>query len=150
MAAVQAVNRRQRAGSVTIVEPGPDQCQQDETGPLDLAALKQRLEQARARSQELIDRIENGRSLRERLQESAFARLQARLRSMPVIEQAKGIVMAQQRCGPDEAFDLLRRASQRANVKVSVLAEQVVKQVAAPGSGGSAEQARMPGRGHPD
>ena len=49
---------------------------------------------------------------------------------MPVIEQAKGILMAQQRCGPDEAFDLLRRASQRANVKVHVLAEQIVEHVA--------------------
>ena len=49
-----------------------------------------------------------------------------------MIEQAKGIVMAQQRCGPDEAFDLLRRASQRANVQVHVLAAQVVAQVASP------------------
>ena len=51
---------------------------------------------------------------------------------MPVIEQAKGILMAQHRCGPDEAFDLLRRASQRANVKVSVLATRIVEQVASP------------------
>jgi len=29
--------------------------------------------------------------------------LQDSLEPMPVIEQAKGIVMAQQRCGPDEA-----------------------------------------------
>jgi AmiR/NasT family two-component response regulator len=49
--------------------------------------------------------------------------------TMPVIEQAKGIVMAQQECGPEEAFDLLRRASQRSNVKVHVLAEQIVKVV---------------------
>ena len=40
--------------------------------------------------------------------------------------------MAQHQCGPDEAFDLLRRASQRANVKVSVLATQIVEQVASP------------------
>ena len=57
---------------------------------------------------------------------SAYARLQARMDTMPVIEQAKGVLMAQQRCGPDEAFELLRLASQRANVKVHVLAEQVV------------------------
>jgi AmiR/NasT family two-component response regulator len=60
------------------------------------------------------------------LYHSAYARLRARLDTMPVIEQAKGILMAQQRCGPDEAFDLLRRASQRANVKVHVLAGQMV------------------------
>jgi hypothetical protein len=47
-----------------------------------------------------------------------------------VIEQAKGIIMARQRCGPDEAFELLRRASQRANVKVHALAAQIVEQIA--------------------
>jgi AmiR/NasT family two-component response regulator len=46
-----------------------------------------------------------------------------------VIEQAKGIVMATYRCGPDEAFTLLRSASQRANVKVHVLAAQLVERV---------------------
>jgi ANTAR domain-containing protein len=49
----------------------------------------------------------------DRLRYSAYARLQARLASMPVIEQAKGIIMAH--CGwpEDQAFDALRRASQR-------------------------------------
>jgi hypothetical protein len=50
----------------------------------------------------------------------------ARLDTMPMIEQAKGILMAQQGCGPDEAFDLLRRASQRFNVPVRVLAARLV------------------------
>jgi AmiR/NasT family two-component response regulator len=45
---------------------------------------------------------------------------------MPVIEQAKGIIMAQSRCGQAEAFDLLRRASQRGNVPVRDLAAQLV------------------------
>jgi two-component system, response regulator / RNA-binding antiterminator len=49
----------------------------------------------------------------------------------PVIEQAKSIVMAELTCTPDEAFDLLRRASQRANIKVSVLAAHLIDQ--APG-----------------
>jgi AmiR/NasT family two-component response regulator len=70
------------------------------------------------------------------LQESAFARLRARQETMPVIEQAKGIIMAQQRCGPDEAFDLLRQASQRTNVKVHVLAAQIVEHVASGDKGG--------------
>src|SRR5215468_6468932 len=48
---------------------------------------------------------------------------------MPVIEQAKGILMAQHDCGPDEAFDLLRRASQRFNVPVRVLAARLVHSV---------------------
>jgi hypothetical protein len=53
---------------------------------------------------------------------------------MPVIEQAKGIVMAREGCGPEEAFDLLRRASQRGNVKVHVMAAALVGQ-AGPGGG---------------
>jgi len=52
---------------------------------------------------------------------------------MPVIEQAKGILMAQQRCSPDEAFDLLRRASQRFNLPVRVLAARLVHDVQPPG-----------------
>src|SRR5262249_9463404 len=58
----------------------------------------------------------------DRLRYSAYARLQARLASMPVIEQAKGIIMARQGCPEDQAFEALRRASQRENVKVRDLA----------------------------
>src|SRR5262245_34595387 len=61
--------------------------------------------------------------------DSELARLKARLETMPVIEQAKGIVMAREGCGPDEAFDRLRRASQRGNVKVHVMAAVLVGQV---------------------
>src|SRR5262249_40819792 len=50
--------------------------------------------------------------------------------SMPVIEQAKGIIMAQSRCGEAQAFDLLRRASQRSNVPVRELAAQIVAKAA--------------------
>ena len=51
------------------------------------------------------------------------------MESRAVIEQAKGIVMAQRRCGPAEAFDLLVAASQRQNVKLRVVAERVVEGV---------------------
>jgi len=66
----------------------------------------------------------------DRLRYSGYARLQARMASMPVIEQAKGIIMAQ--CGwPEEqAFDALRRASQRENVKVRDLAAAIVARTA--------------------
>ena len=50
----------------------------------------------------------------------------AQLDTTPVIEQAKSIFMAQHDCGPDEAFELLRRASQRFNVPVRVLAARLV------------------------
>ena len=93
-------------------------------------ALRQRAQLARARAQATRDEILRGRSQREMLHDSAFARLQAKHETMAVIEQAKGIIMVQQGCGPAEAFDLLRRASQRTNVKVHVLATQIVEHVA--------------------
>ena len=42
-----------------------------------------------------------------------------------VIGQAKGILMAQQNVSADEAFDMLRRASQRMNLKLRAVAERV-------------------------
>ena len=44
-----------------------------------------------------------------------------------MIEQAKGIMMATYRCGPDEALTLLRSASQSANVQMHVLAARLVE-----------------------
>jgi len=92
--------------------------------------LRQRSQLARARAQATRDEILRGRSQRQLLHDSAFARLQAKHETMAVIEQAKGIIMVQKGCGPAEAFDLLRRASQRTNVKVHVLATQIVEHVA--------------------
>ena len=60
------------------------------------------------------------------LQHSSYARLVARLETMPVIEQAKGVIMAQSSCSQDHAFDMLRRASQRLNMPVRDLAARIV------------------------
>jgi AmiR/NasT family two-component response regulator len=57
--------------------------------------------------------------------------------------------MAQQRCGSEEAFDLLRKASQRANVKVHVLAAQIVAHVAAPPASTSSRPTRAVGSRRP-
>jgi hypothetical protein len=103
-----------------------------EAARLEFETQTRRFEEARAHLQATLDQIRKGRPQREILHSSAYARLQAKLDTMPVIEQAKGVLMAQHRCGPDEAFDLLRRASQRANVKLSVLAAQIVEQIASP------------------
>ena len=65
-------------------------------------------------------------SPQELLEYSPYARLKARLKTMPVIEQAKGIIIAESHCGEAEAFDLLRRASQRSNVPVRDLATEIV------------------------
>jgi hypothetical protein len=81
---------------------------------------------------------------RERLQKSEYARLLARLDTMPVIEQAKGIIMAQSRCAAAEAFERLVRASQHTNVPVRDLAAQLV----ATAAGRSARAARRPSAGH--
>ena len=52
--------------------------------------------------------------------------LHAALTSQPVIEQAKGILMARHRCGPDQAFRMLAEASQRDNRKLRDVAAAVV------------------------
>lgn len=93
-------------------------------------ALRQLSHEARARARAARHQSRLGRSQRESAAASAFVWLLARLDTMPVIEQAKGIIMGQQRCGPEEAFDLLRKASQRTNIKVHVLAAQIVQHTA--------------------
>lgn len=52
--------------------------------------------------------------------------LRTAMQSRAVIEQAKGILMANQRCSADEAFQLLVRASQRENRKLREMAEELV------------------------
>ncbi len=48
------------------------------------------------------------------------------MKSRATIEQAKGIIMAAQRCSPDEAFQILVRASQRENRKLRDMAADIV------------------------
>ncbi|MEU4895573.1 ANTAR domain-containing protein [Streptomyces sp. NPDC044780] len=67
---------------------------------------------------------------RDRLYRAALAQvdqLDAALRSRPVVDQACGIVMYVLGCDADQAFDLLRRISQRSNRKLAELAETVVR-----------------------
>lgn len=83
------------------------------------------------------------------LERSEYARLLARLETMPVIEQAKGIIMCQSRCGEAEAFDLLRRASQRSNVPVRELAAQIVARTAGTGTLPAGPDSEVPAAGSP-
>jgi AmiR/NasT family two-component response regulator len=53
--------------------------------------------------------------------------LNKRLESQPTIEQAKGILMARSHCSPDEAFEMLRRASMRMNRKLRDVARDIVE-----------------------
>ncbi len=70
------------------------------------------------------------RTDQDRRRYSAYARVQAKLASLPVIEQAKGIIMAQCGWSEEQAFDALRRASQRENIKVRDLAARIVAKTA--------------------
>lgn len=62
--------------------------------------------------------------------------LKQAMESRSVIDQAMGVVMAQNRCGPQEAFGILRHASQHRNAKLRDVAADIVQRVsgAAPGS----------------
>src|SRR5262252_8593458 len=71
------------------------------TTRLEFDAQVRRFEDVTARLQATFDQVRKGRPQREKLHNSAFARLQAKLETMPVIEQAKGILMAEYRCSPE-------------------------------------------------
>jgi hypothetical protein len=91
-----------------------------------LAESMRHMADSMARLEVTRQAIQASRSQREALHDGAYARLQARLATLPAIEQAKGVIMAQTGCSPEEAFDLLRRASQRGNIPVRELALAVV------------------------
>jgi hypothetical protein len=142
-------------GSVTVVDPGSagstrTAAESTEALRLQSEALTRRLEEAMAGLRATFARIQQGRPQQEVMRHSAFARMRARLGTLPAIEQAKGIIMAQQRCGPDEAFDLLRRASQHMNVPLRELAAQIVAKTMGgpvkPRNAGQAASASSPPR----
>src|SRR6516162_6972510 len=115
-------------GSVMIVGPGPGDLRLVDAARLEAVRLEsedllRKCAQARARARATREQVRRCRSQREMLRSAAPAGLGC----IPVVEQAKGIVMAQQGCRPEEAFDLLHRASQRANIQIYVLAAQVVE-----------------------
>ena len=129
--------------------------------PVDYAELLQRAREAqeaaaalaqatRARRQAAQAARRADASRAELLRQSHTARLLARLETMPVIEQAKGILIAHSGCTPDAAFDMLRQASQRSNVPVREIAARIVASAAErstakdvippPGTAGPAER----------
>jgi AmiR/NasT family two-component response regulator len=56
--------------------------------------------------------------------------MQAAMRCRAVIEQAKGIIIAQRRCTADEAFAILSKTSQDTNRKVRDIAATLVADAA--------------------
>ena len=77
------------------------------------------------------DEASRALALAVRLAESTemSAHLQAALASRAVIDQAVGIIMGQNRCTADEAFDMLRKVSQNRNVKLRDVAADIVTSV---------------------
>ncbi|AQS71509.1 GAF and ANTAR domain-containing protein [Streptomyces pactum] len=61
--------------------------------------------------------------------EEYAADLQKAMESRSVIDQAIGVIMAQQRCSAEEAFTLLRKASQRRNIKLRHLCAELVANI---------------------
>jgi len=53
--------------------------------------------------------------------------MMAAMQSRAVIEQAKGIIMARERCTPDQAFQVLVKASQHRNMKLRDVAGAIVR-----------------------
>ena len=107
-----------------------------------------RLHATKARLQMRREQWSSAKARRESLHESAYARLLARFESQPVIEQAKGVLMAESRCTADQAFDMLRRASQRQNIRVRDLATQIVSRASTRGGHGrGAPPTHPPGAG---
>jgi hypothetical protein len=58
--------------------------------------------------------------------------LREAIESRDVIGQAKGILMARENCSAEEAFEILRRASQRENLKLRAIAARLAGQPPSP------------------
>jgi GAF domain-containing protein len=99
-------------------------------GALNLYATDLDAFDAEARSQALIFAGHAagavGVALRMAREAQISADLRTALASRAIIDQAMGIIMAQQRCSADEAFAVLRRASQQRNVKIHAIAASIV------------------------
>ena len=69
-------------------------------------------------------------ALRIRRLQEARDDLESAMKSRTVIDMAIGVVMAQNRCSPDEAFTLLRKASNARNTKLRDVAGSIVAAIA--------------------
>jgi GAF domain-containing protein len=90
-----------------------------------------------ARAAHLADRAAGALAVGLRIAEQSAenANLRIALTSRSIIDQAVGILMAQQSCSDQEAFALLRQASQGRNVKLREVASQIVASVESRNSG---------------
>lgn len=79
----------------------------------------------------LATQATEGIALSQRISDAQeFAdQMQTAMRSRSVIDQALGIIMGQRHCTADEAFNILRSASQHRNVKLRDVCAQLVASV---------------------
>lgn len=106
----------------------------------EIGGLYHQARQAQQRARALVEQSRRLRLLRRQgpvsisrkqlMEFSPYARLLAQMETLPVVEQAKGILMAQARIGEAEAFEVLRRASQRSNTPVRELAARIIASAA--------------------
>lgn len=66
------------------------------------------------------------------LLQQEIEQLRQAITSRPVIDQARGILMAVHSCTSDQAWDILRDASQRSNTKLRTVAEAITTSVDGP------------------
>jgi hypothetical protein len=90
-ASTRIIQTADGAPSVTTMRRGAGESRRWDAARLEAAWLEfdaqmRRFEHAKARLRATIEQQRNGRPQREILHDSAFARLQARMESMPVIE----------------------------------------------------------------
>lgn len=78
--------------------------------------------------------------------ESVAANLTEALRTRELIGQAQGILMERERITADQAFDVLRRASQHLNVKLREVAETLVRTGEPPDTGPAPDRGAPEGR----
>jgi ANTAR domain/GAF domain len=71
--------------------------------------------------------------------EALTGHLHEALRTRELIGQAQGILMERERITADQAFDVLRRASQHLNVKLHTVAEALVETGESPDTGAGSE-----------
>ncbi|MFI2431926.1 ANTAR domain-containing response regulator [Streptomyces sp. NPDC018693] len=74
-----------------------------------------------------LERAEQLHGLRQEVEQ-----LRQAMASRPVIDQARGVLMAVHSCTPDEAWDILREASQLSNTKLRTVAAAITGSATGP------------------
>jgi len=104
----------------------------DLRGALNLYATEPKVFDAwQTQAENLADEASRALRLATRLsdQTQLTRHLETAMASRSVIDQALGIIMAQNRCTADEAFTILRRASNHRNIKLRDIAQDIVTHI---------------------